>query len=108
MCHMNGIERDPDIDALFLTDKKGVNGPIRELHALIAIAQRPGENIYSHAPHMPKFRLLEIVPKGVIGGSWNAGIEVHPFEIPALRAAKRLCQAMDIIIRVVVTEGLFS
>ena len=78
---------------------------IGKLEALVAIAQRAGENVDARPAHLQELRGPERVLESIVFHVGNAGVEARLRELPALRCTDVLCEGEHVVVWEVVAKG---
>ena len=102
------IERDPDINAFFLTNEECMGRSVGKRDGLIPVPQWPGKHFYPLFPHDGQFDRPEMVPEGVVRCIGNACIEMDAVELPSFVAAYSCNKRFYVVIGVGVTKGFFG
>jgi hypothetical protein len=102
--HADDIERQSDIDALFLADESCMEGAAGESDGFIAVSKRAGVNVNTIATHLSGLGNPEVISERFVRRLGNAGIETSLPKLPAMCGTDHARQTCDVVVWMGVAE----
>ena len=75
---------------------------------MVAIPERPGEDVNVLTAHLGEFGRPEMIPESVIGCVWDAGIETRLIEFPMLHLANGSRKCCNVVVWKLVAESVLG
>ena len=85
-----------------------MRGTIRQFNAVVSITKWPTKNFNPCFPHDRQFPDPKPIPFWIVGFVGESRVEPYLSQIPRMAFAYHFGEFLDIVIGVVITEGIFS
>jgi hypothetical protein len=101
----DNVNGDANINPLLLADAERLLLAVGEQHSLGTVTEWPLKNVNVATPHHGELVEPEAIPKSIVCGVRNAGVEAYLRKCPAVLPAQRIGEFQDIEVGVGVAES---